>query len=71
MLRRMKKEVKIIAHPAVFQAKYDRREGKASKFIGIPFQREELESLGARFLFSEVSVKISEDIMTTGALVLI
>jgi 7,8-dihydropterin-6-yl-methyl-4-(beta-D-ribofuranosyl)aminobenzene 5'-phosphate synthase len=66
VLRRIKKEVKVVAHPAVFQAKYDKREGKPAKFIGIPFQIEELESLGARFFLTEEPSVIGPDIITTG-----
>jgi len=66
MLRQMKKEVEIIAHPDVWQVKYDRRNDKPAKFIGIPFQREELESLGARFTLTREPMKIAENIWTTG-----
>jgi 7,8-dihydropterin-6-yl-methyl-4-(beta-D-ribofuranosyl)aminobenzene 5'-phosphate synthase len=66
VLRRMKKEIEIIAHPDVWQDKYDRREGKPEKYIGIPFRREELESLGARFRLTEGPVKITANIMTSG-----
>jgi 7,8-dihydropterin-6-yl-methyl-4-(beta-D-ribofuranosyl)aminobenzene 5'-phosphate synthase len=65
VLRRIKKEVEIIAHPDIWQAKYHRRK-TGERFIGIPFQREELESLGARFRLSAEPVKITENIMTTG-----
>jgi 7,8-dihydropterin-6-yl-methyl-4-(beta-D-ribofuranosyl)aminobenzene 5'-phosphate synthase len=66
VLRKMKKEIEIIAHPDVWQDKYDKREGKTERFIGIPFQRQELENLGARFLLSREPVKITDAIMTTG-----
>ncbi len=66
VLRKMKKEVQIIAHPDVWQPKYDKREGKPEKYIGIPFQREELESLGARFNLVREPHKITEEILTTG-----
>jgi 7,8-dihydropterin-6-yl-methyl-4-(beta-D-ribofuranosyl)aminobenzene 5'-phosphate synthase len=66
VLRKMKKEIEIIAHPAVWQAKYDKREGKAARFIGIPFRQEELENLGASFRMSREPVKITEDIVTSG-----
>ena len=46
MLRRMRKEIEIIAHPDIWQAKYSRREGKPDRYIGIPFKQEELASLG-------------------------
>lgn len=66
VLRRMRKEVEIIAHPDLFQAKYSRRGGKADRYAGMPFRREELESLGARFHLSRQSEKLSEKILTTG-----
>ncbi len=66
VLGRMKKEVEIIAHPAIWTAKYSRRQDKAGKYIGIPFQRQGLESLGARFNLSAKPVKITDNIMTTG-----
>jgi len=66
VLRRMKKEVEIIAHPDIWQAKYSRREGKPDRYIGIPFRREELESLGARFSLTRKTTKITDDIWTSG-----
>jgi 7,8-dihydropterin-6-yl-methyl-4-(beta-D-ribofuranosyl)aminobenzene 5'-phosphate synthase len=66
VLRRMKKEVVIVAHPDVWQAKYSRRKGKPDSYIGIPFQREELESLGARFELTKKPFKLSDNIWTTG-----
>jgi 7,8-dihydropterin-6-yl-methyl-4-(beta-D-ribofuranosyl)aminobenzene 5'-phosphate synthase len=65
-LRCIKKEVDIIAHPDIFQAKYDKREGKPAKYIGIPFQREELESLGARFRLSKEPFEVGPEIVSTG-----
>lgn len=66
VLRKMRKEVEIIAHPDVWAVKYSRRPERADKFIGIPFQRQELESLGATFNLTTKSVKITDNIMTTG-----
>ena len=66
VLRRMVKETEIIAHPDMWQAKYARREGMAERYIGIPFQRQELESLGARFNLTTEPVRITDNIMTTG-----
>ena len=66
VLRRMKKEVEIIAHPDVWQSKYSRREGQPDKYVGLPFRREELESLGARFNLTAKPVQLADDIMTTG-----
>jgi 7,8-dihydropterin-6-yl-methyl-4-(beta-D-ribofuranosyl)aminobenzene 5'-phosphate synthase len=64
ILRRMKKKIDVIAHPDIWQAKYSRRE--EGRYIGIPFQRSELESLGANFILSEKPVTIDDSIMTTG-----
>lgn len=38
--------IEIIAHPNIGAAKYVHQQGKADRYIGIPFQRQELESLG-------------------------
>ena len=66
VLRRVRKEVEIIAHPDIWQAKYARREGEPDRYIGIPFQQHELESLGARFHLTAQPVKITVNMMTTG-----
>ena len=66
VLRQMRKGVEIIAHPDIWAAKYARGQGDTYRYIGIPFQREELEGLGARFNLTTKSVKITDDIMTTG-----
>lgn len=66
VLGRMKKEVGIVAHPDIWEAKYSRRKGKADRYIGIPFQREALESLGARFNLTTKPVEITDSILTTG-----
>jgi 7,8-dihydropterin-6-yl-methyl-4-(beta-D-ribofuranosyl)aminobenzene 5'-phosphate synthase len=66
MLRRIGKEVEIIAHPDIWQAKYSRRNNEPDRHIGIPFQPRELESLGARFKLTKEPVRITDDIMTTG-----
>jgi 7,8-dihydropterin-6-yl-methyl-4-(beta-D-ribofuranosyl)aminobenzene 5'-phosphate synthase len=64
ILRRMHKKVEVIAHPDIWQLKYSRRE--EGRFIGIPFHRSELESLGAKFILSEKPAIIDDSIMTTG-----
>ncbi|MFC1916862.1 MBL fold metallo-hydrolase [Chloroflexota bacterium] len=66
ILRKRKKEVEIIAHPDVWAAKYARRKGQADRYIGMPFQRQELESLGANFNLTTEPVKITDNIITTG-----
>ncbi len=66
LLRRMKKEVEIIAHPDVWQAKYHRRKNDPERYIGIPFQQSELTSWGARFRLTKEPVKISDNVLTSG-----
>jgi 7,8-dihydropterin-6-yl-methyl-4-(beta-D-ribofuranosyl)aminobenzene 5'-phosphate synthase len=56
----------VIAHPAVWDSKYGGQPGSNQRFIGIPFGRESLESLGASFNLSREPVKLSAGIMTTG-----
>lgn len=60
-------EVEVIAHPDIWGSKYTRRSGQTvEQYIGIPFSREELESLGARFNLTREPFRISENVMTTG-----
>jgi 7,8-dihydropterin-6-yl-methyl-4-(beta-D-ribofuranosyl)aminobenzene 5'-phosphate synthase len=58
--------IEIIAHPDVFQQKRFYVTGMQPGKVQIPFTRQELEALGARFNLSTKPVKISENIMTTG-----
>ncbi len=66
VLHKMRKEVEIVAHPDVWEAKYARRQGEADRYIGIPFRRYELENLGARFNLTREPVALANNIMTTG-----
>lgn len=66
VLQKMRKEIEITAHPDIWQAKYARRKDEPDRYIGIPFQRNELESLGAVFNLTAKPVRIDEDIMSTG-----
>jgi len=67
VLSRRKKEVEIIAHPDVWAAKYGHNPvEKSSIYIGIPFQREELESLGAVFKLTDEPVWLSDNVVTSG-----
>ena len=66
ILRRIGKEVEIIAHPDIWAAKFSRRKRQEAEYIGIPFHRQTLESLGAHFNLTTEPVRISENIMTTG-----
>lgn len=66
LLRRRSKEIEIIAHPDIWQEKYGRRKNRPARYAGIPFQRAELESLGARFNLTTKPVMISDNVMSTG-----
>jgi len=58
--------IEVIAHPDVWTDKYSRRGEGTERKIGIPFSREELEELGARFNLTREPVHITDHIMTTG-----
>jgi 7,8-dihydropterin-6-yl-methyl-4-(beta-D-ribofuranosyl)aminobenzene 5'-phosphate synthase len=66
VLRRKGGELEIISHPAVWEHKYAMRPKMPKRYIGIPSVREELESLGAVFRYSDDPVWISENIVTSG-----
>jgi 7,8-dihydropterin-6-yl-methyl-4-(beta-D-ribofuranosyl)aminobenzene 5'-phosphate synthase len=68
VLSRIKRKgLPVVAHPAVWGPKYskDRKTGEL-KYVGIPFRREELESLGAEFRLSSEPTWITENIVTSG-----
>ena len=66
LLRRMRKRVEVIAHPDIWQPKYVRREEEPDRYVGIPFQRDELVSLGAAFRLTSQPLHIAKGVMTTG-----
>jgi 7,8-dihydropterin-6-yl-methyl-4-(beta-D-ribofuranosyl)aminobenzene 5'-phosphate synthase len=66
LLMRMKKEVEVTAHPDIWASKYTRWGKRREHYSGMPFRRQLLESLGARFSMSEKPVKLSAHIYTTG-----
>jgi len=66
ILGKMGKEMEIIAHPDIWAAKYSRSQGQKDRYTGIPFQRQELERLGANFNLTTKPVRITDSIMTTG-----
>jgi len=67
LLMAMRKQVEVIAHPDIWDAKYVQRPGEeARNYIGIPFQKEELESLGASFTLTTEPLQLSDCIVTTG-----
>ena len=74
ILIRMKKEVEIIAHPDIWASKYSRPNvwarkpggGNKEQFSGLPFRRELLENLGARFNLTRKPVHLTKNFLTTG-----
>jgi 7,8-dihydropterin-6-yl-methyl-4-(beta-D-ribofuranosyl)aminobenzene 5'-phosphate synthase len=57
--------VDIIAHPDVLNPKFAVREDTEMS-IGFPFDRKELEDMGARFNLTKEPVWLTENIVTTG-----
>ena len=67
LLATMGKQVEIVAHPDIWASKYVQRPGAEDySFIGIPFDLEELERLGASFTLAREPVWIADHIVTTG-----
>lgn len=56
----------VIGHPDIWQKKYRHRPGEEELYRGIPFAREELETLSGSFILSKEPVKLSTYIMTSG-----
>jgi len=66
VLSQIDREIEVIAHPDIWQAKYNARQGEEPRYIGIPSSRRELESMGAKFRLTSEPVAISDSIMTSG-----
>jgi len=67
VLLRIKGEVRIIAHPSAWGAKYGRnRKTKKYQYVGIPFARDALESAGARFELTTAPTWLTDDIVASG-----
>jgi 7,8-dihydropterin-6-yl-methyl-4-(beta-D-ribofuranosyl)aminobenzene 5'-phosphate synthase len=58
-------EKDVYAHPDIFAKKYKETQGK-EKFVGIPFKRAYLESLGANFQLNTQLIEIGKNIYLTG-----
>jgi len=67
---RRSRGVEIIAHPQIWASKYVQRPGQKERYVGIPFQRDELENLGARFHLTTEPVRLGP-MMTTGEIPLV
>jgi 7,8-dihydropterin-6-yl-methyl-4-(beta-D-ribofuranosyl)aminobenzene 5'-phosphate synthase len=66
VLGQIGKDIEVLAHPDVVDAKYSGKQPNKRKNIALPYQLQELEQLGAKFKFSRKPVKLTPDIMTTG-----
>jgi 7,8-dihydropterin-6-yl-methyl-4-(beta-D-ribofuranosyl)aminobenzene 5'-phosphate synthase len=66
VLSLIKKPVEIIAHPDIWAAKYGKWGKHAEHYAGMPFRRELLEGLGARFNLTEKPARLAEHFLTTG-----
>ena len=71
MLRRIrKKEIEVIAHPHVWSNRYNYKNGM-ERYSGMPFPRQELENYGAVFNLTAESVKLTDNMSTTGEVPLV
>ncbi len=66
VLTMIKKPIEVIAHPDIWAPKYTRWRKRGEHYSGVPFQRELLESLGARFNLTAKPVRITDHFLTTG-----
>jgi 7,8-dihydropterin-6-yl-methyl-4-(beta-D-ribofuranosyl)aminobenzene 5'-phosphate synthase len=66
VLRKTRKSIEVVCHPDVWASKYSVGKDGSERFIGIPCQRLELESLGARFAMSREPVVLAEDVTALG-----
>lgn len=65
-LKKIGKEIEVIAAPDLWAEKYVSRGGEKPRYVGIPFVRGTLESLGARFTLTQEPVQLTNNVMTTG-----
>lgn len=66
LLQTIRRPIDVVCHPNVWGAKYAVAKEGNERFIGVPFQRAELESLGARFVQSRVPMALDDHIGTLG-----
>lgn len=60
-----KKEIEVVAHPDIWSKRYNRKKN-GDRYMGMPFQREELESYGARFNLTSEPYPLLPNVMTCG-----
>jgi 7,8-dihydropterin-6-yl-methyl-4-(beta-D-ribofuranosyl)aminobenzene 5'-phosphate synthase len=66
VLQQIGKSVDVVAHPDSWEDKYIKMSKKPERYINIPFRRQELERLGADFVFTKEPFEIASKIVTTG-----
>lgn len=71
ILKMVKGEVEVIAHPDIWALKYARRPERVEEYIGVPFPGGAAETLGASFNLTKEPVWISEDIVTSSEIPMI
>lgn len=72
VLKRIGRDLRVIAHPSIFDQKYHRRRGEdAPRYVGIPHRRDLLEDAGARFELHEEPVRLSEGVVASGVVPLL
>ena len=71
ILKMVKGEVEIIAHPDIWALKYAKRPDRPEEYIGVPFPKEAAETLGASFNLTREPVWLSENIVTSGEIPMI
>jgi 7,8-dihydropterin-6-yl-methyl-4-(beta-D-ribofuranosyl)aminobenzene 5'-phosphate synthase len=70
ILRRKQAAVRVIAHPDIWTGKYT-RQANGDRYSGIPFSRQSLEGMGARFELSGEPVRITDHVMTSGEITML
>lgn len=67
ILTKIGKKIQIIAHPDAWDLKYSLHpEKNTQRYIGIPYKREELESLGADFQLNKDPLWLVDNVVITG-----
>jgi 7,8-dihydropterin-6-yl-methyl-4-(beta-D-ribofuranosyl)aminobenzene 5'-phosphate synthase len=58
--------MRVVAHPEIWTPKYHQKESGECKYIGVPFVRKDMESLGASFELAISPVEVTPEIVTSG-----
>ncbi|HXY75263.1 MAG TPA: MBL fold metallo-hydrolase [Dehalococcoidales bacterium] len=66
VLKHIKKPINVFAHPDIWTEKYSKQKNGTLKYIGVPYELELAESLGANFKLSRKPVKIIPGVTTSG-----